>query len=76
MLDTATAEAAVEALLADMDTRRDSTVAGRQQARRDYAHELVSIMATLMRSGSVTGTVSTTGTAAAQTGTITTAKIS
>lgn len=75
MLDTATAETAVEALLADMDTRRDSTAAGRQQARRDYARELVGILATMVRSATVTGTVSTTGTAAAQTGPITTAQI-
>ncbi len=76
MLDTATAEAAVEALLADMDTRRDSTAAGRQQARRDYARELVGIMATLIRSGAVTGTVTTTGSATTQTGTLTNGTIS
>ena len=76
MLDTATAETAVEALLADMDTRRDSTAAGRQQARRDYARGLVAVMADLVRSGTVTGNVTTTGSATTQTGPLTGGKIS
>ena len=66
MLNTALAETAVLALLDDMATRNDQTAADAQQTRRDFAHQLVAAVAGLIR----TGTVSTTGTAAAQTGTI------
>ena len=72
MLDTTTAENAVYELLEDQMTRLDNF----HLAHRDYAKELVRIMADLIRSGLVTGTVSTTGTAAAQTGTITSGTIS
>lgn len=75
MLDTTTAENKVLTLLNDMATRNDQTAAEAQQTRRDYAHQLVGILAELMRSGTVTGTVSTTGPAGAQTGTILTSKI-
>jgi hypothetical protein len=69
-LNTAQAEAAVVALLTDMSTRIDNTAAGAQQARRDYARDLVAAVATLIRSGTVSGTasVTTTGGATAQTG--------
>jgi|GEM_PF-3118980 len=68
-LNTTQAENAVLALLDDMASRDTDDA----QARRDYARELVGIMATLIRSASGTGSgmVTTTGTAAAQTGTAT-----
>ncbi len=62
-LNTEQAELAVLALLDDMAGRTEDAV----QARRDFARDLVSTVATLIR----TGTVTTTGTAAAQTGSIT-----
>ncbi|MDO7877386.1 hypothetical protein Q5H93_21775 [Hymenobacter sp. ASUV-10] len=71
-LNTAQAETDVLALLDDMAAR--TTDPG--QSRRDYARELVRIMADMMRTGTVTGTVTTTGSATTQTGTITTATIS
>lgn len=70
-LDTATAEASVVALLTDMASRTTAT----PKDREDYAKGLVSIMATMIRTGTVTGTVTTTGSATAQTGTITTSTI-
>lgn len=75
MLNTAQAETAVLTLLDNMATRTDSTPAGLQAARQDFAHGLVAAIAGLIRTGTVTGTVSTTGTAAAQAGTITTSTI-
>ncbi|GAA4349780.1 hypothetical protein GCM10023185_06780 [Hymenobacter saemangeumensis] len=71
-LNTTRAETAVLALLDDMASRTDNPA----QARRDFARQLVATVADLIRSGTVTGTVATTGTAAAQTGTITSATIS
>ncbi|AWM31365.1 hypothetical protein [Hymenobacter nivis] len=64
MLDTNTAEAAVMALLEDQATRLDNPA----KARMDFARDIVAAFAALIRSGTVTGTVSTTGTAAAQAG--------
>ena len=72
MLNTAQAETAVLAILDELATRTDNPA----QARRDFAHQLVAAIAGLIRTGTVTGTVTTTGTAVAQTGTITTATIS
>lgn len=72
MLDTAAAEAAVFDLLTDQATRLDNPV----RARMDFARDLVAAMADLMRSGTVAGPVTTTGTAAAQTGTLTNGVIS
>ena len=72
MLNTVQAETAVVALLEEMATRTDNPA----QARRDFARQLVAAIACLIRTATVNGTVTTTGTATAQTGTITTATIS
>ena len=72
MLNTDQAETAVLALLDDMATRTDNPA----KARRDFARQLVAAIAGLIRTATVTGTVTTTGSAAAQTGTITTATVS
>lgn len=61
-LNTPQLEAAILSLLDDMSTR----TADPAQARRDFAHRL----ATAITAHIKTGTVATTGTAAAQTGTI------
>ncbi|QKG57011.1 hypothetical protein GKZ68_10455 [Hymenobacter sp. BRD128] len=71
MLDTIAAEKAVFDLLTDQATRTDHYV----KARQDFAHELVAVMADLIRSGTVTGTVTTTGSATTQTGPLTGGKI-
>ncbi len=71
MLDTATAETQVLALLDEMATRTDNPA----QARRDFARALVAAVAGLIRTGTVTGTVTTAGSATAQTGSITTSRI-
>ncbi|MBO2009164.1 hypothetical protein [Hymenobacter negativus] len=76
MLNTQAAETAVLALLDDQAARTDSSPAARQQARADFARELVGIMATMMRSGTVTGTVTTLGSATTQTGPLTNGRIS
>lgn len=64
MLDTNTAEAAVMALLDDQATRLDNPA----KARMDFARDIVAAVAALIRSATVTGTVNTAGTAAAQAG--------
>lgn len=61
-LNTNAAEAAVLAILDDQATRLDDPA----RARRDFARDIVAAVADLIR----TGTVTTTGTAASQTGTI------
>jgi len=71
-LNTVQAENDVLALLDDMAARTDNP----QQSRRDYARELVRIMADMMRSGNVTGTVTTAVLGTPTIGTITTATIS
>ncbi len=68
MLDTATAEAAIVALLDDLAARTDNPA----QARRDFARDLVAAVAALLRTATflpATAPVTTAGTAAAQTGT-------
>ncbi len=72
MLNTNVAEAQLLAILDDQATRLDKPA----KARQDFARDLVRVMADLIRSGTVTGTVATAGTAAAQQGTITGSKIS
>ncbi|MBD2769697.1 hypothetical protein IC235_17545 [Hymenobacter sp. BT664] len=71
-LNRAAAKTRLANLLDDMARR---TTAGPQD-RVDYASELVDLMADLMTTATITGNVSTTGTAAAQAGTITTARLS
>lgn len=73
MLDTATAETDLLALLDDMAAR----TADSPKARRDYAKRHIGIIAALIRTGSVsgTGTVITAGTAVAQSGTATLTKL-
>ncbi len=72
MLNTNVAEARLLAILDDQATRLDHPA----KARQDLARDLVGVMADLIRSGTVTGTVATFGTATAQQGTITGSKIS
>lgn len=72
MLDTSTAVTEVFNLLTDQSTRLDNPVT----ARMDFARGLVDIMAKLIRTGDVTGTVTTTGSATTQTGPLTGGKIS
>lgn len=59
-------------LMEDMASRRDNPL----QARQDYADQFIDLMAELMTTATITGTVTTAGTAAAQTGTITSATLS
>ena len=75
-LNTAQAETDVLALLDTMALRVDRTAADAQQTRRDYARLLVAAVAGLIRTGTVTGTVTTAGSATTQTGTITASAIS
>jgi hypothetical protein len=75
-LNKAAAKARLRALLANMATRTDNSATAAQQCRRDYAEELVELMADLMTSATITGTVTTAGTPTNHTGTITTATIS
>jgi len=72
MLNTNAAEAQILAILDDQATRLDRP----EKARQDFARDLVAVMADLIRSGTVTGTVATFGSATAQQGTITGSKIS
>ena len=71
-LNTIQAETDVLALLDQLATRTTDPA----QARRDFARQLVSVMAAMMRTATITGTVATAGSAAAQTGTITSATLS
>lgn len=71
MLDTLTAENDLFELLEDQATRTDDY----HKAHRDFAKEMVRIWTAFVKSGTVTGTVSTTGTASAQVGNITSAHI-
>lgn len=75
-LNTAQAENAVLALLDDMATRADATIADAQQTRRDFARALVAAMADLIRTGTVTGTTVTPVAGVPTPGTIVTAVIS
>lgn len=61
-MNTNAAEAAVLAILDDQATRTDDP----RRSRMDFARDLVAAMADLIRSGTVT----TTGSATTQTGTI------
>lgn len=70
-LNRIAAKARLVALLNDMANR----VTARPQDREDYADELVELMADMMTTATVTGTVNTTGGPAAQAGTITTSKL-
>ena len=70
-LNTTQAETDVLALLDQLAANTADPV----QARQDFARQLVSIMATMVRSATITGTVATAGSATQQTGTITTATI-
>ena len=65
-LNTPQLQTAIEGILDTLVTRTDSTPAARQQARRDFAQQLATAITTHIK----TGTVTTTGTAATQTGTI------
>lgn len=71
-LNTTQAENQVLALLDDMATR----TADPDRARRDFARQLVGIMAAMVRTATITGTVTTTVAGTPTIGTITTATIS
>jgi hypothetical protein len=64
MLDTQQLEMDLLTIFEDMATRVDDP--GR--ARRDHARDLAAAITRFMRTGRATGPITTTGTAAAQTG--------
>lgn len=61
----------LKGLLEDMASRVDDPA----QAREDYAEVLSDLIIQLVQSGTVTGTVTTTGSASTQTGPITNGQI-
>lgn len=71
MLDTNTAVSEVFDLLTDQANNFDNPV----KARMDFSRGIVAIMAKLVRSGSVAGTVTTMGSATTQTGLLTGGKL-
>ena len=71
-LNTPALALAIEAILTDQYTRTKNPA----QARKDFARQLAGAIAAHLITATVTGTVTTAGTAAAQTGTITTALLS
>lgn len=70
-LNRAAAKIRLANLLDDLASRTTAS----PQDRLDYAGELVDLMADMMTTASITGNVQTTGTAAAQAGTIITASV-
>ncbi|GAA4354181.1 hypothetical protein GCM10023185_15600 [Hymenobacter saemangeumensis] len=59
-----------------MASRTDNSPQGNAQTQDAYVDTLADLIVALISSATVSGTVATTGTAAAQTGTITSATIS
>lgn len=58
----------LKGLLADMASRTDNTPQGNAQTQDDYADALADLVIALISSGTVTGNVTTTGSATTQAG--------